>query len=129
MRIIILILLINFASIAYANNFVLGSAGNKLEGKVISEFNKPWAMSFINEDKLLITTKAGKLWLVDRSGEQSLVSGAPKVFAGGQGGLGDVVLHPDYKKNKLVYISYTNSDNAGKTRYATVIRGTLDRTR
>ena len=73
MRIIILILLINFASIAYANNFFLGSAGNKLEGKVISEFNKPWAMSFINEDKLLITTKAGKLWLVDRSGEQSLV--------------------------------------------------------
>ncbi len=67
-------------------------------------------MSFINEDKLLITTKAGKLWLVDRSGEQSLVSGAPKVFAGGQGGLGDVVLHPDYKKNKLVYISYTNSE-------------------
>ena len=44
MRIIILILLINFASIAYANNFVLGSAGNRLEGKVISEFYKPWAM-------------------------------------------------------------------------------------
>ncbi len=55
-------------------------------------------MSFINKDKLLITTKAGKLWLIDRSGKQSLVSGVPKVFAGGQGGLGDVVLHPDYKK-------------------------------
>ena len=101
MRIIILILLINFASIAYANNFVLGSAGNRLEGKVISEFNKPWAMSFITKDNLLITTKAGKLWLVDRSGEKSLVSGVPEVFVGGQGGLGDVVLHPNYKKNKL----------------------------
>jgi glucose/arabinose dehydrogenase len=83
-------------------------------------------MSFINSDNLLVTTKAGKLWLVNTIGEQSLVSGVPNVFAGGQGGLGDVVLHPKYAKNKLVYISYINSDNAGKTRYASVIRGTLE---
>ena len=127
MRTIILILLINFASNAWANNVVTGSAGSKLEGEVVSKFNKPWAMSFINNDNLLITTKAGKLWLVNRSGEQSLVSDTPKVFEGGQGGLGDVVVHPNYKKNKLVYISYINSDDEGKTRYATVIRGTLER--
>ena len=106
MRTVILIFLINFASIAWANNIVIGSGGSKLEGKVFSEFTKPWAMSFINKDTLLITTKVGKLWLVDRSGEQSLVSGVPKVFAGGQGGLGDVVVHPNYTKNKLIYVSY-----------------------
>ena len=128
MRTVILIFLINFASIAWANNIVIGSGGSKLEGKVFSKFNKPWAMSFINKDTLLITTKAGKLWLVDRSGEKSLVSGVPKVFAGGQGGLGDVVVHPNYTKNKIIYVSYINSDNNGKTRYATVIRGTLEST-
>ena len=128
MRTVFLILLINFTSNAWADNVVTGSGGNKLEGKVVSEFNKPWAMSFINKDNLLITTKAGKLWLVNRSGEQSLVSGVPKVFAGGQGGLGDVVVHPNYTKNKLIYVSYINSDNRGKTRYATIIRGTLERT-
>ena len=127
MRAIILIFLINFASNAWANNVVTGSAGSRLEGEVVSKFNKPWAMSFINNDNLLITTKAGKLWLVNRSGEHSLVSKTPKVFEGGQGGLGDVVLHPNYKKNKQVYISYINSDDDGKTRYATVIRGTLER--
>ena len=84
-------------------------------------------MSFVNSDNLIITTKAGKLWLVNRSGKKSLVSGVPKVFAGGQGGLGDVVFHPNFTENKLVYISYINSDNAGKTRYATIIRGTLER--
>ena len=126
MRTVILILLINFASNAWANNVVTGSAGSRLEGKVFSEFTSPWAMSFINSDNLMVTTKAGKLWLINTSGEQSLVSGVPKVFAGGQGGLGDVVLHPNYAKNKLVYISYINSDNAGKTRYASVIRGTLE---
>ena len=126
MRTVILILLINFASNAWANNVVTGSAGSRLEGEVVSEFDSPWAMSFINSDNLLITTKYGKLWLVNTSGEQSLVSGVPKVFVGGQGGLGDVVLHPKYAKNKIVYISYINSDNAGKTRYASVIRGTLE---
>ena len=127
MRTVIIILIINFASNAWANSVVTGSAGGRLEGKVVSEFDSPWAMSFINSDNLLVSTKAGKLWLVNMGGEQSLVSGVPKVFAGGQGGLGDVVIHPNYAKNKLVYISYIDSDDEGKTRYATVIRGTLEK--
>ena len=127
MRTVILILLLNFASNTWANNVVTGSAGSRLEGKVVSEFDNPWAMSFIDRKKLLVTTKSGKLWLVNTSGKQSLVSGVPKVFSGGQGGLGDVVTHPNFARNKLVYISYINSDNAGKTRYASVIRGTLER--
>ena len=126
MRMVILILLINFASNAWANNVVTGSAGSRLEGKVVSKFDSPWAMSFIDRKNLLVTTKAGKLWRVNTSGKQSSISGVPKVFAGGQGGLGDVVPHPNYVQNKLVYISYINSDNAGKTRYASVIRGTLE---
>ena len=127
MRTIFLILLINWASNAWANNIVTGSAGSRLEGKVVSEFGSPWAMSFIDSKNLLVTTKAGELWLINTSGEKSLVSGVPKVFAGGQGGLGDVVNHPNFLQNNLIYISYINSDNAGKTRYASVIRASLER--
>ena len=127
MRTIFLILLINWASNAWANNIVTGSAGSRLEGKVVSEFGSPWAMSFIDSKNLLVTTKAGELWLINTSGEKSLVSGVPKVFSGGQGGLGDVVTHPNFLQNNLIYISYINSDNAGKTRYASVIRASLER--
>ena len=127
MRPVFLILLLNLASNAWANNVVTGSAGGRLEGKVVSEFDSPWAMSFIDSNHLLVTTKTGKLWLVNTSGKQSLVSGVPKVFVGGQGGLGDVVPHPNFLKNNLIYISYINSDNLGKTRYASVIRATLER--
>ena len=127
MRTIFLILLINWASNACANNIVTGSAGSRLEGKVVSEFGSPWAMSFIDSKNLLVTTKAGELWLINTSGEKSLVSGVPKVFAGGQGGLGDIVTHPNFLQNSLIYISYINSDNAGKTRYASVIRASLER--
>ena len=125
MRAIILILLISSAANAWADNIVIGNAGGRLEGEVVSKFDSPWAMSFVNSDNLLVTTKSGNLWLVNTSGEQTLVSGVPKVFLGGQGGLGDVVPHPNFVQNKLVYISYINSDDAGKTRYASVIRGTL----
>ena len=125
MRAIILIFLISSASNAWADNIIVGSAGGRLEGKVVSKFDSPWAMSFVNSENLLVTTKSGDLWLVNTSGEQTLVSGVPKVFVGGQGGLGDVVPHPNFVQNKLVYISYINSDDAGKTRYASVIRGTL----
>jgi glucose/arabinose dehydrogenase len=127
MRTLLFILLINLASNAWANNIVTGSAGSRLEGKVISKFGSPWAMSFIDSKNLLITTKSGELWLINTSGEQSLVSGVPKVFAGGQGGLGDIVPHPKFLQNNLVYISYINSENAGKTRYASVIRASLVR--
>ena len=127
MRAIILIFLISSVANAWADNIVVGNAGGRLEGEVVSKFDSPWAMSFVNSENLLVTTKLGNLWLVNTSGEQSLVSGVPKVFAGGQGGLGDVVVHPNYERNKLVYISYINSENAGKTRYASVLRGTLGR--
>ena len=102
MRLVFLILLLNLASNAWANNVVTGSAGGRLEGKVVSEFDSPWAMSFIDSNNLLVTTKTGKLWLVNTSGKQSLVSGVPKVFVGGQGGLGDVVPHPNFLKNNLI---------------------------
>ena len=106
MRLLIYVALMSLATHALANNIIEGNQGSKIKGSVVERFQNPWAMSFISPDRLLVTTKSGDLWLVNTNGEKSLVASVPKVFYGGQGGLGDVVPHPNFKQNKFIYISF-----------------------
>ena len=94
--------------------------------EAIADFDEPWAMAFLPDGRLLVTEKAGRLLVVDRDGSKSPpVSGVPEVDYGGQGGLGDVALHPDFAENGLVYLSYVEAGD-GDTRGAAVARGVLD---
>jgi glucose/arabinose dehydrogenase len=73
----------------------------------VVKFKSPWAMTFLPDGRLLVTEMAGTLQLFDpASGKVGNVSGVPKVTHVAQGGLGDVVLHPRFATNKLVYISF-----------------------
>lgn len=93
----------------------------------IAQFDEPWALASLPDGHLLITEKSGKLKLFDPNSKQStLVQGIPEVAYGGQGGLGDVTLHPDYSKNKWIYLSYAEKGQGGNG--AVVIRGELDLT-
>jgi glucose/arabinose dehydrogenase len=91
----------------------------------VASFDEPWAMSFLPDGRLLVTEKKGRLNLVSQDGTRSApLVGIPEVAYGGQGGLGDVVPHPDYSSNSLVYLSYAESGK-GNVRGATVARGKL----
>ncbi len=91
----------------------------------VASFDEPWAMAFLPDGRLLVTEKGGRLLMVDRDGNKSQpVRGVPEVDYGGQGGLGDVALHPDYAENGLVYISYAEAGDGG-TRGAAVARAVL----
>ena len=80
----------------------------------IATFNEPWAMTFLPDGKLLVTEKPGRLWLVSADGKQrTSVSGVPKVAYAGQGGLADVVRHPDFENNGFVYLSYAEPGPSG----------------
>ena len=114
------------ASQAQAQIEIIGTKGNQLYGKSIAQFLYPWAMAFINEDQMLVTTKPGKLWLVDSTGLKREVRGVPETIFAGQGGLGDVILHPDFSENKIIYLSLVESKDKGKTRGAIVVRGKLE---
>lgn len=72
----------------------------------LARFNEPWAMTFLPDGRLLITEKQGKLKLHALGGETGDVSGVPEVAYGGQGGFGDVVVHPQFSDNGWVYLSY-----------------------
>jgi len=93
--------------------------------EIIATFNEPWAMAFLPDGRLLITEKKGRLLLVTQNGQtMSEVAGVPDVDYGGQGGLGDVVLHPDYEDNGVIFLSYAEAGD-GNTRGAAVARGRL----
>ena len=60
------------ASHSFANNIIEGNLGSKIQGEVISKFNYPWSLSFIDNEHLLVATKPGKLWLVDSFGSKTV---------------------------------------------------------
>jgi glucose/arabinose dehydrogenase len=85
------------------------------EVQVVADFESPWAMTFLPDGRMLITEKAGTLLLVSADGQQRrAVEGIPPVASEGQGGLLDVVLHPDFAKNRFVYFSYSERGEGGK---------------
>ena len=82
----------------------------------VATFDAPWAMAFLPgsgvplTNTALVTEKGGRLWLVDvGTGRKQEVAGVPLVKAAGQGGLGDVVVHPDFAGNQRVYLSFAEA--------------------
>ena len=88
--------------------------GNAFVATPVAQFDEPWAMTFLPDGRLLVTEKPGALKLLDVASKQvGDVTGVPKVAHGGQGGFGDVVLHPDFAKNSIVYVSYSEAGEGG----------------
>jgi glucose/arabinose dehydrogenase len=90
----------------------------------VASFDEPWAMAFLPDGRLLVTEKRGVLKLVQPGGPYGEVSGVPKVAFGGQGGFGDVALHPKFAENGWVYFSYAEEGDDGR-RGAAVARAKL----
>jgi glucose/arabinose dehydrogenase len=90
----------------------------------VAKFNEPWAMTFLPDGRLLVTEKKGALKVHAIGGKTGDVTGVPKVAYGGQGGFGDVLLHPAFATNGVVYVSYAEPGD-GSTRGAAVARAKL----
>lgn len=90
----------------------------------------PWALAFLPGGKdMLVTERAGNLRLVNAEGKVGPpISGVPKVWAEGQGGLLDVALSPEFGKDRTVYLSYAEEGSDGKAGTA-VGRGQLSEDR
>lgn len=101
------------------------AAEKPFDAAPLASFEQPWAMTFLPDGRLLVTGKSGLLKLFDPTTSKiGDISGVPDVALGGQGGFGDVVLHPDFANNSLVYLSYAEPGE-GDTRGAAVMRARL----
>jgi glucose/arabinose dehydrogenase len=70
-------------------------------------FRNPWSMAFVSDDTILVAERGGAIKAV-RNGvvDPTPVPGAPRAIGAGLSGT-DLALHPDFERNRLVYISYT----------------------
>jgi len=85
---------------------------------------QPWSIAFLPDGRMLITERPGRLRVFANGKlEPTPLAGVPKVAATGQGGLLDVCLHPNFARNRVLYLSYSAEGAGGNA--TTVARAEL----
>jgi glucose/arabinose dehydrogenase len=97
---------------------------------VVDALVQPWSIAFLPGGDLLITERPGRLRIV-RQGKllPQAVEGVPKVFHSSQGGLLEVMPHPNFASNRLIYLTYSKPGAIDSQATTTLIRGRLENDR
>jgi glucose/arabinose dehydrogenase len=107
-----------------AANTELSAAGHRFRleklGEIDGEF---WSLDFLDSGTLIATQKSGALWLFRDGQRIGPVSNTPRVYFAGQGGLFSVRAHPDYRRNRWIYLSYAEAQ--GEKSALTIVRGRI----
>ncbi len=91
---------------------------------VATNLEHPWAVAFKPDGSMLVTERTGALKHV-RDGSVTEISGLPDINSFRQGGLLDVVLHPEYEDNGWIYITYSKANDGDETA-TMLIRARID---
>lgn len=87
----------------------------------------PWSLAFLPDGTMLVTEKEGRLRIIRRDVlDPKPVPGVPVVRVSGRSGLMDVVLHPQFASNRLLYFSYLKPVGTARQSALTVARGRFD---
>ncbi len=101
---------------------VTGTEGTALTAEALETFDGAWAMAFLPDGRALVTEQDGDLWLLGTDGAKlGEISNVPAVEMRGQGGLGDIIVHPDFATNSTVFISYVERDAQDDTLSGAVV--------
>jgi len=95
---------------------------------LVRGLQNPWSLAFLPDGRMLVTEREGRLRIIGKDWrlDPKPVEGLPEIVASGQGGLLDVVLHPQYEKNGWIYWSYNAPDADKKSGWGTAMaRGKL----
>ncbi len=103
-----------------------GATAQPLKPVVVTKgLDHPWGLAFLPDGRMLVTERPGRMRIVERDGRLNApLAGLPPVVAAGQGGLLDVVLHPQFASNQLVYWTFSEAGDGGVG--TAVARGKLD---
>ena len=85
---------------------------------LVQKLEHPWGMAWLPSGEMLVTEREGRLRRVSADFRQvsSPISGLPDTLVvGGQGGLLDVAVHPDYAKNGWIYLSFVEGQSKGSS--------------
>jgi glucose/arabinose dehydrogenase len=104
-----------FSQAALTQERVIDSENGRIKVETLtSKLEHPWGLAFLPDRRMLVTERPGRLRIVTPEGQISEpLTGVPKVFARGQGGLLDVALDPDFAASRLVYLSYAEPGQGG----------------
>ncbi|MDH5391593.1 MAG: PQQ-dependent sugar dehydrogenase [Gammaproteobacteria bacterium] len=119
LRTCILLLAVSFLSspgllMSENNNLVIHSETMTLDVEQMANgFGVPWAMAFLSADKLLITEREGFVYLLNlKTRQRQKLKNVADVLTGGQGGMLDLALSPDFEKSGWVYFTYVKPVNS-----------------
>ncbi len=83
--------------------------------ELTSKLSSPWGMEILPDGRFLISERIGNLVIVSSTGQiSSPISGLPSIVVGGQGGLLDVSLAPDFATSRMIYFSFSQDRGSGK---------------
>ncbi|MGH8048604.1 MAG: PQQ-dependent sugar dehydrogenase [Chthoniobacterales bacterium] len=100
-------------------------ANFKAEPFIADGLKEPWGMAELPDGNFLVTEKGGNLRvIVDGKLLPDPIKGTPKVDAGGQGGMFEVILHPDYAKNGWIYLAFADEKPGGGST-TKIVRGRI----
>lgn len=90
------------------------------------ELTIPWGMVQLPDGRMLATERSGTLFLLTENKPAVEIQGLPKIHANNQGGLLDIVLHPDFVKNDLIFFTYASLVGKGKGSNTALMQAKLD---
>jgi glucose/arabinose dehydrogenase len=97
----------------YAQEFVSKLERIRVE-TIATGLDHPWGLAFLPDGRKLVTERSGQLRLVEADNRLSApLANVPPVYARGQGGLLDVVLDPEFERNRTIYLSYAEPGEGG----------------
>jgi len=91
-----------------------------------SDISMPWGMAWLPGGDMLVTDRNGEIFRVSNGETGDPLGGVPEVHTNGQGGLLDIVLHPDYATTGWIYLSYASEEGVGEGSNTAIIRAKLD---